>query len=79
MVQDNEKQPGFAFKKLPDGENYKEWARQIRYYLESTGLWDYLLSIFTNLKQAPIVLSKKNLKGNVKLERQKKCVNKITA
>lgn len=52
-------EPGFSFAKLAGADNYKKWAREMRYSLESAGLWDYTLSTAENPKPLPI-----NLKSN---------------
>ena len=74
---DNE--PGFSFVKLAGADNYKKWAREMRYFLESIGLWDYTLSDTVNPKPVPIILKGEDLENNVKLEREEKPLDKIHA
>lgn len=79
MAREDDEQPGFAFKKLLGAENYKEWARQMRYSLESAGLWIHTLSVVENPKPAPIILEKKDELNDAKVERQEKRMDKILA
>ena len=70
---------GFSFAKLTGADNYKTWAREMRYSLESAGLWKHTLSAKENSRPTPIVLLGKDLDDDAKLERQKKRADKITA
>ena len=79
MAREDDEQPGFAFKKLLGAENYKEWARQMRYSLESARLWMYTLSVTKNPKPAPIILKKEDELDDAKVERQEKRMDKILA
>ena len=72
-------EPGFAFAKLADADNYKKWACEMIYSLESAGLWEHTLLNAENPKLLPIKLKGKELLNDVKLERQKKQANKIKA
>lgn len=70
---------GFAFAKLAGADNYKKWAREMRYSLESAGLWEHTLSSEENPKPLAIELKDEELLSDVKLERQEKRADKIKA
>lgn len=44
MGKSGDDEPGFSIAKLAGADNYKKWAREMRYSLESAGLWDHTLS-----------------------------------
>ena len=69
----------FSFDKPAGADNYKKWAREMRYSLGSAGLWDHTLSDQENPKPVAIILKSKDLDDDVKLERQEKRANKIHA
>lgn len=79
MAREDDEQPGFAFKKLLGAENYKKWARQMRYSLESAGLWIHTLSVVENPKPALIILKKEDELNDAKVERQEKRMDQILA
>ena len=72
MGKTGDDEPGFAFAKLAGADNYKKWAREMRYSLESAGLWEHTLSDGENPKPFSIDLKGKELLNDVKLERQEK-------
>ena len=39
MDKSDDIEPGSAFAKLVSADNYNEWAREVRYFLESVWLW----------------------------------------
>ena len=69
--------PGFFFAKLAGVDNCKKWAREMRYSLESAGLWDHTLSDEENPKPVAIVVKDKDLEDDAKFERQEKRVDEI--
>lgn len=79
MGKPDDDESGFAFAKLVGADNYKKRAREMRYSLESAGLWDQTLSNVENPKPAPIGLKGEDLLNEAKLERQKKRTDKIKA
>lgn len=79
MGKSGDDEPGFSFAKLAGTDNYKHWAQEMRYSLESVGLWDYTLSEEENPEPVAIVLKDKELEEDAKLERQEKRADKITA
>lgn len=72
-------EPGFSFSKLAHAEKYKKWAREMRYSLESAGLWNHALSDEDNPKPVAIISKDKELKDDAKLERQEKRADKTIA
>lgn len=70
-------EPGFAFGELARADNYKKWAREMRYALESAGIWDKTLPAKNNPKPVPIQLKDKDHESDAKLERQEKRQDKI--
>ena len=70
---------GFSFAKLAGADNYKKWAREMRYSLKYAKLWDHTLSDTENPKPVTIVLLDEDLKNDTKLERQEKRADKIIA
>ena len=79
MGKSGDDEPGFSFAKLAGADNYKKWAREMRYSLESAGLWDHTLSDEENPKPVAIVLKGEALNDDAKLERQEKRADKIIA
>ncbi len=71
--------PGFSFAKLSEADNYKKWAREMGYSLESAGLWDHTLEDEENSKPAPKISTSKNLENDVKAKWQEKRMDKIQA
>ena len=72
MSKSGDDEPGFSFASLAGANNYKKWAREMRYSLESARLWDHTLSDKVNPKPVAIVLKLKDLEHDAKLERQEK-------
>ena len=66
-------EPAFSFAKLPDMDNYTNWAREMRYSLESARLWDHMLSDQENPNPVAIILKGENLEDDAKLECREKC------
>ena len=79
MDKSNNNEPGFSFAKLAGTENYKKWARKMRYSLESARLCNHILTDTKNPKPAPIILKDEDLKDDIKLKCQEKHVDKIHA
>ena len=79
MGKSGDDEPGFFFAKLAGADNYKKWAREMRYSLESAGLWDHTLSDQENPKPVAIILKGEDLEDDAKLERQEKRADKIHA
>ena len=79
MGKSGDDEPGFSFAKLAGADNYKKWAREMRYSLESAGLWDHTLSDEENPKPVAIILKGEALNDDAKLERQEKRADKILA
>lgn len=78
MGKSEDDKSGFSFAKLASADNYKKWAWEMHYSLESTGFWNYTLLDKENLKSVTIVLKDKDLKDDAKREHQKKRTDKIT-
>ncbi|MCJ1265893.1 hypothetical protein MMC22_005775 [Lobaria immixta] len=74
-----EDEPGFAFAKLAGADNYKKWAREMRYSLESAGMWDHTLRTRVNPRPVPILSKTKESDNIAKAERQEKRPDKIIA
>ncbi len=79
MGKSGDDEPGFSFAKLAGADNYKKWAREMLYSLESAGLWDHTLPDKENPKPVAIILKDKGLEDDVELERQEKRADKIIA
>ncbi len=79
MGKSGDDEPGFSFAKLAGADNYKKWAREMRYSLESAGLWDHTLPDKENPQPVAIILKDKELEDDVKIERQEKRADKIIA
>lgn len=75
----DDSEPGFSFAKLDGADNYKKWAREMRYSLESAGLWDHTLPNAENPKPVPILLKGNDFDDDAKVDRQEKRADKITA
>lgn len=43
MGKTEDHEAGFAFAKLAGVDSYQKWAREMRYSLESAGLWEHTL------------------------------------
>ncbi len=72
-------QQGLSFAKLAYKDNYKKWAREMRYSLEFAGLWDHILREKKNPKPVAMILKDKELEDDVKLEVLKKREDNIIA
>lgn len=79
MAREDDEQPCFVFKKLLGVENYKEWARQMRYSLKSSGLWIHIILVAENPKPAPTLLKKEDKLDDAKVERQEQQTEKTLA
>ena len=79
MGKTEDDEPGFSFAKLAGANNYKKWARKMRYALESAGLWDHTLLETENLQPQPIVLKRDELDDDAKVNRQERRADKIFA
>ncbi len=79
MGKSGDDEPGFSFAKLAGAENYKKWAPEMLYSLESAGLWYHTLPDKENPKPIAIIFKEKKLEDYVKLERQKNRVDMIIA
>lgn len=72
-------EPGFSFTKLASADNYKKWAWEMQFSLESVYFWDHTLSDQENLKPVTMILKDENLNYNTKFERLEKQADKIIA
>ena len=79
MGKSGDNEPRFSLAKLAAADNYKKWAREMQYFLESAGLWDHTLSDEENPKPVAIVLKAEALNDDAKLKRQEKRTDKIIA
>ena len=79
MGKTGDEEAGFAFDNLAGADNYKEWAREMRFDHESAGIWDHTLAEKENPKPGPIKLEGLDREDDAKLERQEKRQDKITA
>lgn len=79
MGQSRDNEPGFSFAKLIGTNNYKKWAREIKYSLKCAELWDHTVLAIENRKPVAIVLQGKDLKNDTKLKQQEKRKDKIFA
>ena len=77
MGKSSDDKPEFSFAKLAGADNYKKQAREMRYSFKSAGYWDHTFPDEENPKSVAIILKDKQLKDDVKLERQEKHADKI--
>ncbi len=77
MGKSDNDEPEFSFAKLAGTDNYKKWAREMRYSLESARLWDLTLPNQENPKPVGIILKDKELEDDVQLERQEKRADRV--
>ena len=77
MDKSGDDKPGFSFAKLAGMDNYKKWAREMRYFLKFVRFWDHTLSDKENSKPVAIILKGEALNNDAKLKCQEKHINKI--
>ena len=77
MTKNDFEPSNFTFAKLKKIDNYKEWERNMRFALKISDLWNFIKKASKHSSSSSIVLTKKNLDDDVKLDRAKRRQKKI--